>query len=181
MCMIYFFTRCTACLGAPERGAKSLAGSTAPARDTSCAPLSQRTSGGCSRSARGSHTRPPRRPGWRRRQIRRRGPSAPTIIAIDEAQDMTPLHARLLSWYARVCGAAFQVVNVGQEDQGVIVTGRGGSTPRKEKPGAEPRDPWRIRSLARFPTKQAWNVCAWPSCSKPTCMLRAAVAAAAKG
>lgn len=50
-------------------------------------------------------------------------------ILIDETQDCTPLYARLLSWYGRACGAAFQMVVVGQEDQAVYEKGPGGYCP----------------------------------------------------
>jgi hypothetical protein len=39
------------------------------------------------------------------------------VILVDEMQDVCPLFASFLQWYAKACGRTFQMIFVGQEDQ----------------------------------------------------------------
>lgn len=56
------------------------------------------------------------------------------VIIVDETQDCCELYARLLEWYGRACGAKFQMVVVGQEDQAVFADGgKGGNNKVDER------------------------------------------------
>lgn len=95
------------------------------------------------------------------------------VLVVDEAQDCTPLYARLLSWYRRACGATFRMVVVGQEDQAVFAEGRGGNCPPDER--ADLKFLLDDDAFADLLTDSAWRECPFTQSFRLTPTTAAAV------